>query len=237
MVCISTPPCRTAFKKASLPSSRASSTGIGPPPVTWHTSPGWAWPRRQAKRSQTITRSALAERAGPSPTAHRRKRVGSVGLETFALVAVLLDVPPCALRSQLEAVDEGHTRFRRKSTGQTDHAEAVAPVAEVPCLQLLAMEVVDIGVCLAVLAGLVAELSEVRVPCNFEQFGFSTRRLGLGFYDLGYLEQGQFSRQESFVGIRAMGQACRGLQGLAGLAGRAAHLTGHPCGPIVEAPV
>ena len=83
-----------------------------------------------------------------------------------------------------------------ESTCETDHAEGVAPVAEVPSTQLLAMELIDIGVCLAVLAGLVAELSEVRAPCNFEQLGFSTRRLGLGPSYFGRLAQGQLAVQQ-----------------------------------------
>ncbi len=49
------------------------------------------------------------------------------------------------------------------------------------------MELIDIGVCLAVLAGLIAKLSEVRVASNFEQLGFSTGRLGLRPDDLGGL--------------------------------------------------
>jgi hypothetical protein len=74
--------------------------------------------------------------------------------------------------------------------------DEVAPMAEVPCLQLLAMEVGDVGVGLAVLAGFVAELPEVRVPCELEQLGFSTWRLGLGPSYFGRLAQGQFAPQE-----------------------------------------
>ncbi len=127
---------------------------------------------------------------------HRRERVGGIGLEALALAAALLDISPRALRCQLEAVDERHTGLWRESTCETDHAEAVTPVAEMPCSYLLAMEVVDICVGLAVLAGFVTELSEVRAPCNFEQLGLCTRRLGLGLYDLGCLVDGQFSPQQ-----------------------------------------
>jgi hypothetical protein len=92
---------------------------------------------------------------------HRSEGVGGVSLEAFALAAGLLDGPSCALCVQLEAVDESHTGLGRKSTRKTDHPEPVTPRAEMPGAHLLAMEVVDIGVGLAVLAGLVAELREV----------------------------------------------------------------------------
>jgi hypothetical protein len=127
---------------------------------------------------------------------HRRQHIGGVGLEAFALPAVLVDGSPGALGGQLEAVDERHTGLGWESTCKADHPEAVAPMAEVPCLQLLAMEVGDIGVGLAVLAGFVAELPEVRVPCELEQLGFSTWRLGLGPSYFGRLAQGQFAPQE-----------------------------------------
>jgi len=165
---------------------------------------------------------------------HRGERVGSVGLEAFALSAAL-DGTSGALCCQLEAVDERHSGLWWESTGKTDHAEGVAPVAEVPCAQLSAMELVDICAGLAVLAGLVTELSEARAPCHLEQFGLGTRRLGLCPDDLGRLAQGQFTVQEGQAGTGAIGQAGRGLQGLAGLASRSAHLAGNPCSPIVEA--
>jgi hypothetical protein len=90
---------------------------------------------------------------------HCREGIGGIGLKALALPAGLVDGPPGALGGQLEAVDERHTRFGWESTCKTDHAEAVAPMAEVPSTQLLAMELADVGVGLAVLAGFVAELS------------------------------------------------------------------------------
>jgi hypothetical protein len=95
----------------------------------------------------------------PFADCHRSERVGSVSLEALGLAACLLDGPPRALGGQFEPVDEGHTCVGRESNRTADHPEAVAPMAEVACFQLLAMEVIDICVGLAVLAGLVAELS------------------------------------------------------------------------------
>jgi hypothetical protein len=69
-------------------------------------------------------------------------------------------------------------------------------MAEVPGGQLLAMEVIYIGTALAVLAGLVAELSQVRVASHLEQFSFGTWRLGLRLHDLGCLAQGELSLQQ-----------------------------------------
>jgi hypothetical protein len=108
----------------------------------------------------------------------------------------LVDGPSSALGGKLEAVDERHARFRGESTCKTDHPEPVAPVAEVPSTQLLAMELADVGVGLVVLAGFVAELPEVRVPCELEQLGFSTGGLGLRLDNLGCLAQGQLAPQE-----------------------------------------
>jgi hypothetical protein len=119
---------------------------------------------------------------------HCDKRIGGTGIEALALATGLKDRTPCALSSQLDAVDEGHSRFGRKSTAKADHAEPVAPMAEVPDAHLLAVEVAYVGICLAVLAGFVAQLSEVRAPCHLEQFCFSTWGLGLCLYDLGCLQ-------------------------------------------------
>jgi hypothetical protein len=72
-----------------------------------------------------------------------------------------MDRPSGALGGQLEAVDEGHSRLGRESTCKADHAEAVAPVPEAPGTQLSAVQLMHIGMGLAVLSGLVAQLPEV----------------------------------------------------------------------------
>jgi hypothetical protein len=143
---------------------------------------------------------------------HSHKGIGGVGIEALALPAGLVDGSSGALSSQLEAVDEGHSRLWRKSTAEADHPEPVAPTAERPGTQLLAMEVAYIGVRLAVLTGHVAQLAQVRAPCHLEQFGFSTWRLGLCLYNLGGLQQRQLSGQECRLGARAIGQASRCLK-------------------------
>lgn len=48
-----------AFRKASSASRLAMSTGIGPPPMMWQTSPGSVRSRRHALRSATMTRSTV----------------------------------------------------------------------------------------------------------------------------------------------------------------------------------
>jgi hypothetical protein len=103
---------------------------------------------------------------------HCRQGIGGVGLEAFGFAAVLLDGSPGALCRQLEAGHERDTSLGGQSTCKTDHSEAVAPVAEIPGAKLLAMEVGHIFIGLAVLAGSVAELREVRAPCEREQLGF-----------------------------------------------------------------
>jgi hypothetical protein len=45
---------------------------------------------------------------------HCDKRIGGVGIEAIALAAGLKNCTPCALSSQLDAVDEGHSRLWRK---------------------------------------------------------------------------------------------------------------------------
>jgi hypothetical protein len=100
------------------------------------------------------TSSAFAAR-------HCHKRIGGVGVKAFALAAGLVNGSPCALGCQLEAVDERHSGFWRKRAFEADHPEPVAPVAEVPSTQLLAMEVDYVGIGLAVLARLVAQLAQV----------------------------------------------------------------------------
>src|SRR5580658_5174960 len=97
----------------------------------------------------------------PLAARHRHQGIGGVGLEALTLPAGLLDGPSCPLCCQLEAVDERHSALWWERTCETDHAEAVAPVAEVPCPQLLAMEVINVGFGLAVLAGFVTQLSKV----------------------------------------------------------------------------
>jgi hypothetical protein len=166
---------------------------------------------------------------------HCDKCIGGIGIEALALATGLKNRTPCALSSQLDAVDEGHSRFGRKSTAKADHAEPVAPMAEVPDAHLLAVEVAYVGICLAVLAGFVAQLSEVRAPCNLEQFSFSTWGFGLCLYDLGGLQNRQLPGQQGRLGIRAIDQAGRCLERLAGLAGGATHLAGHPCSPVGKA--
>ena len=179
MVWTATPSCRTAFKKASLPSSSGELYRYRPSSddLAHLTGVGMATPPGEEVTDDHQVRPRRARR--PFANCHRSEGVGGVGLEAFALAAGLLDGSSRALCGQLEAVDERHAGLWRESTCETDHAEAVAPVAEVPCAQLLAMELIDIGVCLAVLAGLVAQLSEVRAACNLEQLGFGTGRLGL----------------------------------------------------------
>jgi hypothetical protein len=73
----------------------------------------------------------------------------------------LVNGPPGALGGQLEAVDEGNSSFGRKSTCKADHAEPVTPTTEVPSAQLLAMQLMDVGFGLAVIAGFVTELTQV----------------------------------------------------------------------------
>jgi hypothetical protein len=92
---------------------------------------------------------------------HCRQCIGGVGLEALTLSAVLVDSSASSLCIQLEAVDERDSRFGRKSTRETDHAEPVAPMAKMPGAQLLAMKLMDIGIGLAVLAGFVAKLAQV----------------------------------------------------------------------------
>jgi hypothetical protein len=91
---------------------------------------------------------------------HCRKGIGGIGIEAFALCAGLINRTPGALGSQLEAVDERHSCSWRKSTCKADHAEAVAPMTEMPGTQLLAMEFMHVGIGLAVLAGFVAKLAQ-----------------------------------------------------------------------------
>jgi hypothetical protein len=92
---------------------------------------------------------------------HCGKGVRGIGLEALALAAGLMDSPPGALCSELEAVDERHAGLGWESTPKADHAEAVAPVPEMPSPQLLAVQLMHIAMGLAVLSGLVAELSQV----------------------------------------------------------------------------
>jgi hypothetical protein len=182
----------------TAPDDLAHLTGVGmaAPPGEEVTDNHQVRPRR--------ARRALARR-------HCRKGIGGVGLEAFAFPAGLVNGPPGALCGQLEAVDEGNSRFRRKSTAKADHAEAVAPMAEMAGTQLLAMEVAYVGIGLAVFAGYVAQLPEVRAPRHLEQLGFSTGRLGLCLDDLDRLKQGQLPGQKSRLGVWAVFQASRGL--------------------------
>jgi hypothetical protein len=166
---------------------------------------------------------------------HRRKRIGGVGVKALALPAGLVNGSSGALGGKLEAVDEGHSRSWRKRAFEANHPEPVAPMAEMPSVHLLAMKVAYVSIGLAVLSGFVAQLAQVRAPCHLQQFGFSTWRLGLCLHDLGCLQEGQMTRQESLLGVGAILQASDRLEGLAGLAGGATHLTGHPCSPIVKA--
>jgi hypothetical protein len=108
---------------------------------------------------------------------HRREGIGGVGIKAFAFLAGLVDGTPCALGRKLEAVDERHSGSWRKRAFEADHPKPVAPVAEVPGTHLLSVKVTHVGVCLAVLAGFVAELAQVRASCHLEQFGFSARGL------------------------------------------------------------
>jgi hypothetical protein len=87
---------------------------------------------------------------------HRRESIGGVGLEALWLAAGLLDSSLEPLCRELDAVDERHSRLGRKSACKAHHPEAVAPVADIPGAQLLAVELGYVGVCLAVLAGLVS---------------------------------------------------------------------------------
>jgi hypothetical protein len=105
---------------------------------------------------------------------HGYKRIGCVGVEALALGPGVLHSAPRALSSDLEAVDQGHPRLWRQGTAEAGHAEPVAPVAEVPRAHLLAVKVGYVGICLAVLAGLVAQLAEVRATCDCQQLGFGS---------------------------------------------------------------
>jgi hypothetical protein len=92
---------------------------------------------------------------------HCRKRIGGVGVKALAFPAGLINGTPCALGGKLEAVDEGHPSFGRKGAFEADHPEPVAPMAEMPSVQLLAMKLAYVGIGLAALAGFVAELAQV----------------------------------------------------------------------------
>jgi hypothetical protein len=92
---------------------------------------------------------------------HCGKGVRGIGLEALALSAGLMNRPSGALGGKLEAVDERHAGLGRESTCKADHAEAVAPVPEVPGTQLSAVQLMHIAMGLAVLSGLVAQLPEV----------------------------------------------------------------------------
>jgi hypothetical protein len=147
----------------------------------------------------------------PVAARHCHQCIGGIGVKALALAAGLKNATSRALSGQFEAVDEGHPGLWRKRTFEADHPEPVAPVAEMPRAQLLAVELGYVGICLAVLAGLVAELAEVRAPRDCQQFCFGTWGLGLCFYHLGRLQEGQLACQEGRLGARAIGQASCGL--------------------------
>src|SRR5271168_195334 len=106
---------------------------------------------------------------GPFTERHRSQGIGGVGLEALGLATTLLSRPLGALRGELQAVDEGHSSFWREGSCETDHAEGVAPVAEMPGAQLPPVQVGYIGIGLAVLARLVAKLRQVRAASHLDQ--------------------------------------------------------------------
>jgi hypothetical protein len=143
--------------------------------LAYLTGVGMATPPGEKVTNDHQVRPRSASRAFAN--CHLCKRIGGVGVKALAFPAGLKNGSSGALCSQLEAVDERHSGSWRKRAFEADHPKPVAPMAEVPGTQLLAMKVTHVDIGLAALARLVAQLAQVRAPCHLEQFGFSTRGL------------------------------------------------------------
>jgi len=84
---------------------------------------------------------------------------------------------------------KGHSRFGRKGTCEADHPEPVAPVAEVPGTQLLAMELAYVGIACRCSRALSRSCARSELPCDCQQFSFSTWASDSVLDHLGRLQQ------------------------------------------------
>lgn len=129
---------------------------------------------------------------------------------------------------QLDAPDEGEPGLGWQGAVEADHAEPVPPVSEEAGLVLAAVQVLDVGVGLAVLSGLVAPRGQVPVAGHWKQGLLGAGCLGLGPGDLLGLGEGQVAGQEGRLGVGAGLQPVGRLQGLARLVGGGAGLVREP---------
>ena len=92
--------------------------------------------------------------------------VGGVGLKAGAGIAPGPGGPPAAHGGRFELSHQGQTALRGQGERAADHAVAVLVVAELPQLELAATQGDRIDMGLAVLAGVVSKLGEIRVPSH-----------------------------------------------------------------------
>ena len=86
--------------------------------------------------------------------------------------------------SQLHPPHQPQPGLGRQGTAETDHAQPVTPVAKEPGLLLLAVQIVHVGVGLAVLAGPVPQPGQIRPPRHRQQRLLRPRCLCLGLDNL-----------------------------------------------------
>jgi hypothetical protein len=84
-------------------------------------------------------------------------------------------------------------------------------------LVLLAVQVLDSGMGMAVLAGMFAQLGKVGVAGHGQQGAFRARRLGLGLGDLLGLRQGDVAGQEGGPGVGTLLEPVGRFEGAASL--------------------
>ena len=98
---------------------------------------------------------------------------GDIG--RLAGLAILPVLPAAPEGGQLDAPEKRKSRLWRQRPGEADHAQTVAPVPEEARLLLLAVKVPDVGVGLAVLAGLFAQSRQIRGPGHGQERAFGAR--------------------------------------------------------------